>query len=727
VIPFLARCFFRLFFGVRVYGAPPRKLPEKLLIVSNHQSFLDGPLLGAFLGFEPTYLVNTIIAGQPLFKLLLHYIHYLTIDPANPMAIKRIAHLVDQGQPAMIFPEGRITVTGTLMKIYDGPAFVAAKTGAAILPVRIEGLAESVFSRMGPGYRLRLFPRITLTFLPLEKVEMPVARRARDRRRMASEQLRRIMEKALATAPPQTLFESFLGGMKRQGRGAQLCEDIRQKPETFGQMLKASLALGRIVAKLTKLDERVGVLLPNLTTTAALLEGMFARRRVPAMLNYTAGLEGLRSACRTAEIKTVITSRAFLEKAGLTQTVERLGGAGIRIVYLEELKPLFGLGDKLWLMGYALWFPRRTMEQVKPEDPAMVLFTSGSEGRPKGVVLSHAAMLANVSQVRASLNIGPRDHFMNALPLFHSFGILALVAPFSMGSRVFFYPSPLHYRMIPEVCYDRDCTVIVGTSTFLGNYAKFAHPWDFYSMRYVVSGAEKLNEEVRRVWVEKFGIRIIEGYGATECSPVISANRSMAWKAGTVGCLMPRMEAQVVPVEGIEGGGSLHVRGPNVMLGYLKHDRPGELQPPESELGPGWYDTGDIVEIDSEGFITLKGRMKRFAKVAGEMISLELVERIAALASPGAGHAASSTHGQATRGELLVLFTEDAGLRREQLQAAARNAGLPEIAVPRRIEFLRVLPLLGNGKRDYVTLKAMADDPGLAESYRANAVEASPR
>jgi acyl-[acyl-carrier-protein]-phospholipid O-acyltransferase/long-chain-fatty-acid--[acyl-carrier-protein] ligase len=239
----------------------------------------------------------------------------------------------------------------------------------------------------------------------------------------------------------------------------------------------------------------------------------------------------------------------------------------------------------------------------------------------------------------------------------------------------------------------------------LANYAKFANPYDFYKLRYVVAGAEKLNDEVRKTWAEKFGIRILEGYGATECAPVLAVNTPMANRIGSVGTLMPGLEPKLESVPGINTGGLLSVRGPNVMLGYYLFDNPGVLKPPADQ----WYNTGDIVEIDSDGFVFIKGRVKRFAKVAGEMVSLETVENVANHASPQHQHAAT-TQTDAQRGENILLYTTDSALNREQLGASAKELGSPELAIARKIIVVDELPLLGTGKTDYVTLKQMAEN-----------------
>ncbi len=697
----------KLLFRVQVNGL--ENVPEEngLLIVANHESFLDGLLLGLFLPKKATFVVHTGVLKNRLFRQFLRLTPYLAVDPISPLAMKKVIKRLEAGENVVIFPEGRITLTGNLMKVYDGPGFVAAKTNAVILPVRVEGAAQSYFGRLSNAHPRKLLPKVTLTILPTTEIKIdnpsnhpPLT--AKQRRRVAGECMRTIMQKMLFQAQKsRTFFEAFLEAIDKFGAKTKIIEDMNGVEETYQELLKKSLALGRIACKVSQPNEVVGVLMPNVTNTLALILGMSAFNRIPGMLNYTAGSAGIENACIAANIKTIITSHKFIEAANLEEVVSKL--THLHVVYLEDLRSEFGVRDRAWLMGYALHYPRAAMERVKPEDNAVILFTSGSEGKPKGVVHSHKSILANVAQILAILDFNPSDKFMMLLPMFHAFGFTGSMLPILSGIQTLIFPSPLQYKIIPEVIYDKGCTVLFATSTFLSNYAKFAHPYDFYKLRYVVAGAEKLSEEVRKVYHEKFGIRILEGYGTTECAPVVSANTPMANLHGSVGQLVPGMDYKLEPVPGIEKGGVLHLRGENIMKGYYLYDAPAVLSAPTD----GWYDTGDVVEIDKQGFIHIKGRVKRFAKVAGEMVSLETVEKIASTAAPAYEHAASSTSDE-QRGENIILFTTDPKLKREDLKIVAKNLGSPEIAIARKIIFVEEIPLLGTGKTDYVTLKKMA-------------------
>ncbi len=713
MLPAILKFVCKILFRVNVRGLENMPQSERLLIVANHESFLDGFLLGLFLPFKATFVVHTNVLKSWWFRQFLRLTPYLAVDPTSPLAIKKVIKLLNAGKNIVIFPEGRITLTGALMKVYDGPGFVAAKTGATILPVRVDGAAESYFGRLSNGHKRKILPKVTLTILPVTRIDNPEstnrhhALSAKLRRHIAGEGMRNIMQHMLfQSQKTRTFFEAFLDAIDKFGGSYKLIEDMNAVEESYQALLKKSLALGRLACKVSAPNEAVGVLMPNVTNTLGLILGMSAFNRIPAMLNYTSGTAGMQNACIAANIKTIITSHKFIEAAKLENEIAHL--ENLNIVYLEDLRAQFNVLDRAWLMGFALHYPRVAMEISQPEQTAVILFTSGSEGKPKGVVHSHQSILANIAQIMAIIDFNPSDKFMMVLPIFHAFGFTGSLLPIFNGIKILVFPSPLQYKVIPEVIYEKGCTVLFSTSTFLSNYAKFAHPYDFYKLRLVIAGAEKLNEEVRKTYTDKFGIRILEGYGTTECAPVLSANTPMANLNGSVGQFAPGLEHKLETVPGIDEGGLLHVRGENVMMGYYLFDEPGVLQPPCSEFGAGWYNTGDIVKIDAQGFIHIQGRVKRFAKVAGEMVSLEVVEKIANTAAPEHQHAAS-TQMDAQRGETIVLFTTDPELKREDLQIVAKNLKQPEITVARKIVPMTELPLLGTGKTDYVTLKQMAE------------------
>jgi acyl-[acyl-carrier-protein]-phospholipid O-acyltransferase/long-chain-fatty-acid--[acyl-carrier-protein] ligase len=604
------------------------------------------------------------------------------------------------------------------MKIYEGPGMIADKAKATILPVRLDGTQYTYFSRLRGKLRLRWFPKVTITVEEPEVIALADEVKGRKRRHAIGKQLYDIMSSMMfATAETKTtLFQALLDARALYGNGHAIVEDIERQPMTYGRLVTGSFVLARQFAPMTRRGEMVGVLLPNASTTIAAFFALTSIARVPAMLNYSTGAQNMETACRTAKVQTIITSRRFVTLAKLDATISAIG-TGRRIVYLEDVATQIGVGEKLrGLVGarFPAFFLRR--RAPLPVDPAVVLFTSGSEGTPKGVVLSHENILANCRQLAARVDFSPTDIVLNALPIFHSFGLTGgMILPLVSGVRIFLYPSPLHYRIVPEVAYDTNATILFGTDTFLAGYARAANPYDFYNVRYIFAGAEKVRDETRRVWTDKFGLRILEGYGATETSPVIATNTPMHFRAGTVGRLLPGIRWRLDRVDGIDDGGRLVVAGPNVMKGYLRAETPGVIEPPHN----GWYDTGDIVTIDADGYVSIQGRAKRFAKIAGEMVSLGAIESQAAALWPNFHHAAVALP-DPRKGEQVVLLTDNPNAAMSNFLAYAKSRGIAELMVPRNILTAPAMPLLGSGKVDYGAVRAAVEKMMVERSQPAN-------
>ena len=704
----IVRGLLKLCYRVEVQGA--QNMPaagEPAVVVVNHVSFLDGLLLAAFLPGKPTFAVHTRIAKAWWIKPFLPLFDAFPVDPTNPLSAKAMVKAVREGRTLVIFPEGRITVTGALMKVFDGPGMVADKADAPIVPVRIDGAQFTPFSRLKGKVRLRRFPKIILTVLEPRRFTIEGEMTARARRAIAGRRLYDEMSQMMfATSDTdRTLFEALLEARHVHGAKALVVEDVKREPLSYGRLVTGALVLGRALGRSTRQGEAVGVLLPNVAGVAVTFFALQSGGRVPAMLNFTAGLANLKAACTAAQIRTIVTARAFVDQGKLGDVITGLEAEGIGFIWLEDLGATISGGAKLrGLMASRFAGRMHRKLRISPEDAAVILFTSGSEGLPKGVVLTHRNLLSNCRQLAARIDFNSSDVVLNALPVFHSFGLTGgTLLPIFHGVRTLLYPSPLHYRIVPALAYDANATILFGTDTFLSGYARMAHGYDFYSLRYIFAGAERVRDETRKAYAEKFGLRILEGYGATEAGPVIAVNTPMHFRAGSVGRLLPGIEARLDDVPGISEGGRLSIRGPNIMAGYMMADAPGVLQPPEG----GWHDTGDIVTIDEQGFVTIRGRAKRFAKIGGEMISLPAVEGYASALWPDAEHAVV-TRPDARKGEQLVLFTTARDAKAAALQAWGKANGVTELALPREIRVLDALPLLGTGKTDYASMTQMA-------------------
>ncbi len=705
------------------------KASDKNIFIANHPSFLDGIMLGLFLPKEPMFLVHESIIKRPVFKFLLSFVNYKTIDSQKPTSLKTIAKTVEEGHPVVIFPEGRISTTGSQMKIYDGTAFVAMKTQANIIPITLQGLLKSHISRMGDKFKeypRELFPKVHIKAYDPEKINFTEEEQklsGKQKRALAGDKLRLIMNKVTMKTlnKHHNIGDAYEDVINYFGKNHQIIEDV-----TTGEILSykdmnlriagISYMLNKTLAKETKerkdisveLDGQkiqsgvVGLFLPNTSAAIASMLGIQNLGLVPAMLNYTHSIEAMKSCITSCQTKSIVTSRKFIVNGKLEHYVKLFDEMGVKVIYLDDEKEKMTLTDKLMIKKASMSLNTDRYKATK-EEPATILFTSGSEGTPKGVVLSHGAVLSNISQIRSTIDIVPDDKVLNALPMFHSFGLTAgTLLPLLTGTRSVPYVSPLHYKVVAELAYDKNCTILFGTNTFLINYAKKAHNYDFYRMRYVIAGAEKVTDSTRHLFNEKFGLRIFEGYGTTECAPVISVNTPMANKFGTVGQFMPNIEYKLEEVPGVEKGGRLHVKGPNVMTGYLKDTKPGIVD--QSSVPNGWYDTGDIVDIN-DGFISILGRAKRFVKIAGEMVSLEAVDKLVSKTSTA--NFATISRPDPRKGEEIILLTTDEHLKKEHIQKTISESNQSNLMLPAKIVYVSQIPLLGSGKTDYVGAKKL--------------------
>lgn len=694
----LLRWILGLLFSVRVSGRKILRFEGPSVVMPNHVSFLDAVLLYAYLPAGACFVVNTAIAAR--IRFLLGWIDHVVVDPLNPYSLKKIVAAVREGRPVVLFPEGRITRTGNLMKVYSGIGVIALRSGATLYPVILSGPELSRFSRMGGKCRLRWFPPVTLHFGPPALLTLRPDTNFRQQKKEISERVLALLQETKFQAIQgeercDNLFDKLLQTVKTQGNAKTAAEDIGGSI-SYRKVLIGSYALGGRLRNLLAGEDTVGVLLPNSIGHLVTLFSLFWLAKTPAIMNFSTGAENNLHCGETAGLRTILTSRAFIEKGRLDELAGRLA-AKFRLLYLEDVKAELGWADTLpALLRYLRRQPAR-----RKGTPALILFTSGSESRPKGVVLHHSQIIANINQIACVIDYTPADKMLNALPMFHSFGLTAgTLLPVFSGVEVFLYPSPLHYRIVPEIAYDRNATILLGTPTFLHGYAKYCHPYDFYSIRYVLAGGEKLKDEVRQLWSEKFGLRIFEGYGTTETAPVLSLNTPMFCRAGTVGRFLPGIEWRTELVPGIADGGDLLVRGPNVMAGYLLHDR-GFAPAPE------WYDCGDLVSVDPDGYVTVKSRLKRFAKVSGEMVSLDGVEKTAELCF-GTDRNAAVNLPDEKKGEKIVLYTMHKQAGRQQLREYMARSGQSMLFLPAEVVVIEKLPLLGSGKTDYVSLKAMA-------------------
>ncbi len=685
-----------------------RNMPRKGVYVANHVSFLDPVLLFAFLPGDPVFALNGHLYRNRLIRFLMRTADVMPFNPIEPGDIKELIAKVDGGRLCVIFAEGRVTESGGLMKIYEAPGLVADKSGAPLIPVWIEGPQYGYFSKTKGKLPHRPLPKVrVIVGRPRPFKLKDELRRQRDHISNEVYMILREMSFEVRYNPDISLFAQLMKTAKihaKKGlfRRPKFVEDIQRKPQSYRDIVIKSFVLGKYLKRRTEPEEHVGLFLPNSVAALCSFFGLTAYDRIPVMLNFSVGAQNMVSMCKTAQVRIVVTSLAFVKTAKMEDAVKMMEEAGVKIIYLEKAAKEIGLWDKI--NAYLRYKIKRVPIKKGGNRKAVILFTSGSEGTPKAVVLSHANIISNIKQMSAIETINVTDTVFNALPMFHSFGlVVGTLFPLFEGSKLFLYPSPLHYRVVAEIVYEIGASIMFGTDTFFRGYGRIAHPFDFHNIRFMFGGAEAVKPDTRNIWMERLGIRVLEAYGATECSPVVSANNRIFNRFGSIGKLLPAIEYKIEPVPGIEKGGELVVRGPNIMMGYILPDNPGVLVPPEG----GWYHTGDVVEIDEIGFVYIRDRIKRFAKIGGEMVSLNAVHEMVCKAYETDGEfqygVVAIPH--ESKGEQIVLATNNRNVSQDGLHTYIRANAMSELFLPRIILYMEKLPVFATGKADNVTLK----------------------
>ena len=679
-----------------------RTAPAPVIYVISHQSRIEPALMLSLLPEDTLHILDDASARSPWLEPWRELGRTIAFNAEHVFVSRRLVRVLKgKGRLAVYLPDA-VEPDVKSFRLFRAVTRIAMQADARIVPIFVGGARDLPVSLTPAAIApRRWFPILSISVLEPMTIAELVARNP-DQASNTNALFDRFAEaRFAATDLDRGLFLAMRDAADRVGASHPIIEDIISGALSYRKLFIGARVLGRRFEAVTAPGEAVGLLLPNANGVVLSLLGLLSAGRVSAMINYTAGPASVTAAVRTAVIRTVVSSRAFVEKADLADIVAAVETGGARLLWLEDLRESVTTLDKL--TAAVLW--RWPLQPQNAAKPAVILFTSGSEGTPKAVVLSRKNLLANAMQAEARITISPADILLNVLPVFHSFGLTGgTILPLVTGVKLFLYPSPLHYKIIPEIARKVRPTIMFGTDTFLANYARTAKDGDFSSLRFVVAGAEAVKPETRRVYRERFQAEIIEGFGLTEAAPVVAVNTAIHGRDGTVGRLLPAMRMKLEPVEGISDAGQLWLDGPNMMIGYITADRPGELQPLT-----GWHDTGDIVAVDREGFITIRGRAKRFAKIAGEMVSLGAVEMLVQSLWPEQRHAAVAVPDK-RRGERIVLVTTAEDADPEELRKFGRQAGAAELMVPNDIVKVREIPVLGSGKTDYVSTRKLALD-----------------
>lgn len=620
---------------------------------------------------------------------------YSTFRIFDEKIIQEMQTILSNNVPIFLFPEGKVSSSDMIMPIPKELAPIFRYPNLLLYPMHING-APYIKSCPFRQEALKTTSHISVTLgLPFSMMH--------DIRLASDSSIVHHIYQALHHQKYESLakenvnlYNELVATVKNsENPSAEIKDEFNSL--SYKKFLISVNVLGTRFEKLFEEEDRVGTLLPTSLGYALTLFSLFKAGKTPALLNFTMGSQTILDCCETSNVSSILTSKEFVRKANLEELIQTLSKR-YRICYLEDIKAQLTSSEKL--IGLA---DSKRYKRIKYHNSEIILFTSGSENKPKGVILTHDNIYNNIQQLVSTLHLKPTDKFMNVLPMFHSFGMtVGCILPILFGVPVFLYPSPISYKTIPQVLYEENSTLLFGTSTFFQHYGNFAEKHYFQNLRYVIAGAEKLKEDVKQTWANKFGIRIIEGYGVTEASPVLSLNRPTTHEDGSVGQLLPGIDYEIEPVEGIAKGGNLLVKGPNIMRGYLLH---GQGFVPHT----GWYRTGDVVELNETEHVFIKARLKRFAKIGGEMVSLNTVEQMA-IHCFGDTQYASVSIADKRKGERIILFTTNPDIKERAFKKFIKEQKQSNLLIPYKMEYIEEIPILGTGKTDYVSLQNIANE-----------------
>lgn len=719
IVVILTNTLYRL----RIVGHEHVPLQGGALLVPNHVSFIDGFLLIASLDRPIRFVVDSQYAELPLFKPFMKMLGVIPISSHGGLrvvlrALRDAGTALDNGEIVCIFPEGQITRTGTLLPFRRGFERITKGRGAPIIPVHLDRIWGSIVSFERGRFLSKVPERIpypvTVSFGAPLPPETPLHE--------IRSAIRSLGEEAwnLRKCDRRPLHREFIHAMRRHPFRFAMADQTRPRVSSL-EALIGSIVLARMLRRHWEDQRHVGILLPPTVAGALVNVAAPLCGKTSVNLNYTVGKSGLEAALRLAGLRTIVTSRAFVEKAKLGLP------DGPSIIWLEDVVHTIGTAQKLVASLLALCAPARLIElacgQNTPltmDDPVTIIFSSGSTGEPKGVMLSHFSIDANAQGAGQVLHLYQDERVLGTLPFFHSFGYLVFWFVMFNNAGMVFHPSPLDVAAIGELVRRYRITFLVTTPTFLQLYQRRCTPEQFSSLRVVVTGAEKLPARLAQAFEDQFGIAPIEGYGVTECAPVVAVNcpdfraagyYQPASRRGTVGQPLPGVSVQIVDADSFASlppgtPGMLLVKGPNVMQGYL-----GREDLTANAMRDGWYITGDIAALDDDGFLTITDRLSRFSKIGGEMVPHGQVEEALhqALGVDTQVFAVTGIPDERKGEQLAVLHTLDDARIPEIVAKLAAN-GLPNLFIPPRSNFVRVeaLPVLGTGKMDLRRLKQIA-------------------